>query len=250
MDNMFFFNRDLSNNDTDFFENLLNQYELPYQNLNRYNWIQNPFAFPTNNIQISNIENLIQQTLLQEKNPYKKVVSEKGLSTIEKVIYNGDENQKECPIMMIEFNKGDEISKLPCGHLFSNDAIERWLKNENHKCPVCRHEMDFKEIKKYDVSDNDISGNDVSGNDIEDLFGINDNYTSLGELQRSVYLRHLRNNVRSMFIDRSVISNLGNAIRNGQNLLRELEELDNENNTINLDNELQQVIWNSINDDD
>jgi len=42
-----------------------------------------------------------------------------------------------CPISCEPFEPGEPISRLPCGHVFSNDSIVYWLMKKNC-CPVCR----------------------------------------------------------------------------------------------------------------
>jgi len=48
---------------------------------------------------------------------------------------------------MEEFKNGDELIQLPCNHIFHTEPIKTWLKEESSKCPVCRYELDYKEIK-------------------------------------------------------------------------------------------------------
>lgn len=38
---------------------------------------------------------------------------------------------------MTDFEQGDEVMKLPCGHLFNTECIIPWLKN-SAVCPNCR----------------------------------------------------------------------------------------------------------------
>ena len=79
---------------------------------------------------------------------YKKVLSEEGESSLEKVAYNPEVHQNDrCPILHIEFEEGDEVTQLPCKHCFDSDAIEKWLKDEKAECPVCRLELKSKEVK-------------------------------------------------------------------------------------------------------
>ena len=40
----------------------------------------------------------------------------------------------ECPIMKMDFEVGDEVVRLPCGHKFSPDGIEHWLKEVGLRC--------------------------------------------------------------------------------------------------------------------
>ena len=44
-------------------------------------------------------------------------------------------------------NDGDTVIQLPCDHIFHPESIKTWLKEESSKCPVCRHELKFNEIK-------------------------------------------------------------------------------------------------------
>ena len=99
--------------------------------------------------QQTNVRSLLQQSLF-EKNLYKNVLSEKGEKEIQKINYNKSEvDQHSCCISFEEFKEGEEIYKLPCGHIFSN-SIFTWLKEESNKCPVCRYELSSKEIKNED----------------------------------------------------------------------------------------------------
>jgi hypothetical protein len=107
----------------------------------------------TNNIpnfNSPNLNTLMQRTLFDPmQNAYKNVLSEEGEGEIKKVIYKKENYPNEsCPITMIDFEEGNEVSQLPCGHIFNNDAILRWLKDEKASCPVCRKPLSSKEVKK------------------------------------------------------------------------------------------------------
>ena len=56
-------------------------------------------------------------------------------------------NIKCCPITQIDFSINDEISQLPCNHLFDSNAILKWLKDEKAECPICRFKMKSCEKK-------------------------------------------------------------------------------------------------------
>ena len=68
---------------------------------------------------------------LKIKRKYQREYNKKP-SEIKKVKFNDSFEQKECPIMMVEFEEGEEISELPCKHVFNTEAINRWLKEENY----------------------------------------------------------------------------------------------------------------------
>ena len=172
-----------------------------------------------------NMRNILEQSF-QEKNKYKKIISEKGLNDIKKIIFNESMEQKTCPIFMTKFKIGEEVSQLPCKHIFNTSAIEKWLKEEKHVCPVCRYELDYNEeaIKKplnlehtIDLSNNMV---DLSNNRFQNLlfnFAVNE----------------LRNQMTRPIIPRQD-SNLENI-------------LDVESEMLN-DRFLQQAIMDSLND--
>ena len=53
--------------------------------------------------------------------------------------YDPDSNPKStsCTICVTDFEKGVEVMKLPCGHLFNPQCLVPWLKN-SAVCPNCR----------------------------------------------------------------------------------------------------------------
>ena len=58
---------------------------------------------------------------------------------------NDTENiQSSCPITHITFKDGDEVTSLPCNHLFDTEAINKWVKKKP-ECPICRFALKVKE---------------------------------------------------------------------------------------------------------
>lgn len=56
----------------------------------------------------------------------------------------------QCPICLDSMSKTDEhqISSLPCGHMFGNCCIKRWIEDENHQfCPICRKDATTTKIR-------------------------------------------------------------------------------------------------------
>ena len=95
---------------------------------------------------INNLENISsqQRSIILEKN--------KDYATIMKFlpIWQIRENKKSdnnnnCVICLYEFQIGDNISALPCLHVFHHDCIKNWLKNEL-TCPVCKLEITLSSI--------------------------------------------------------------------------------------------------------
>lgn len=97
------------------------------------------------------LNHAVAQTMFQslgDESPYKQVASRKGLAQL-KYVYFDDETceTKNCPISGDEFEEGERIVILPCEHTFSEDAIMRWITEENASCPVCRFQLEAKEVR-------------------------------------------------------------------------------------------------------
>jgi hypothetical protein len=155
--------RDLSNNPRAQFlgmlVNMLNENSL------NSNLAMLPLAnnFVTTQISQGTALNRILNDSLLDKTPYKKILSEKGNTQLKTVKYSKDNfDQESCCIMFYNFEEGQDVIQLPCKHIFDPEGIKTWLKEEQAKCPICRFELDSKEVKDED-----------SEEDIPSLEGIN-----------------------------------------------------------------------------
>jgi hypothetical protein len=105
-------------------------------------------------LDITSTLNRLLQSSFNDKPKYKNVLSSKGETELEDISYNIDLNtNSHCPIMHVDFIDGMDIIRLPCNHCFIPEAINRWLKEENALCPVCRYNLDSKEVKAEESSE-------------------------------------------------------------------------------------------------
>jgi len=95
-----------------------------------------------NNRLENNIINRVINESFIEKPKYKNVLSKEGEAEITKIKYNKNIHTNHiCPIYHTEFITDTIVSQLPCNHIFSSEGIERWLKEENAICPICRYKL-------------------------------------------------------------------------------------------------------------
>tara|TARA_B100000035_G_scaffold61950_2_gene50090 strand:+ start:10530 stop:11273 length:744 start_codon:yes stop_codon:yes gene_type:complete len=155
--------QDSSNNLQNRFVNLLVEY------LNNQTESENLLNLPFQN-RINSFQNILNNSLM-EKKAYKKVISDKGKDKLKEIIYDDTKFEtKECVISMDEFNNGDKIIQLPCTHIFHKKSIKTWLCEESSKCPVCRYELDYKEVKNIENNENIIIDNvDASRNRVNQM---------------------------------------------------------------------------------
>ncbi|KAL0421458.1 UNVERIFIED_CONTAM: E3 ubiquitin-protein ligase [Sesamum latifolium] len=84
---------------------------------------------------------------LMARRPAKIVIEE-----LDTVVVNSDDGGRgsgegsstsatePCCICFEEFSDGEHGTRLPCGHMFHEDCILRWLRG-NHVCPLCRYQL-------------------------------------------------------------------------------------------------------------
>jgi hypothetical protein len=113
-----------------------------------------------------NTLNRILNDSLLDKTPYKKILSDKGNDQLKTVKYSKDKfDQESCCIMFYDFEEGQDVIQLPCKHIFDPEGIKTWLKEEQAKCPICRFELDNKEVKDEYIpvseQEPDISSNTI-----------------------------------------------------------------------------------------
>lgn len=91
---------------------------------------------------------------MQDRPAFKRVISEEGEASLVKSVYSCEtEGNDTCPITQEKFSDGDEITTLPCGHSFQSNAVLSWLRESSASCPVCRRELESKEVREEDDDD-------------------------------------------------------------------------------------------------
>lgn len=56
-----------------------------------------------------------------------------------------EEENDECTICFDKMSVGDAAMRIPCGHLFHEDCVRKWLESSN-MCPVCRYELPTDDV--------------------------------------------------------------------------------------------------------
>ena len=58
-----------------------------------------------------------------------------------------DERNKDdnvCSICLCEYEEDDEMTKLPCDHIYHLECVTSWT-NQSSRCPLCNHQLDGSE---------------------------------------------------------------------------------------------------------
>ena len=64
---------------------------------------------------------------------------------IKQNVDDNDNNNKKCVICLCEFEVGDQVSALPCLHVFHTECIASWIK-KHLQCPICKFEVSLKSL--------------------------------------------------------------------------------------------------------
>lgn len=92
--------------------------------------VQNQFII---NLYLDPLENLEDIKLTISKEELNKI----PLSNFSEI----KTDEKECSICLDEFESKDPIRMISCHHLFHSKCIDKWLSENNYKCPICRHKI-------------------------------------------------------------------------------------------------------------
>ena len=223
--------------------NILNN-PLPYRRRQRY--IVNPNVLDNNYF----LENFINNTLESDKNKYKRVIDDEEFKNLKRQKYKNEYKEiydaSECPIFCVPFEEDDDIIILPCNHLYTESAIEKWLTEESNTCPVCRYEFKHKEIKNEEEEEEEEEEENEEREEEGEDEGENE-----GEDEGEIDLTNRQN--RRNRINRLMRSLRRNIMRNNRMLNESLMSLTNIQTTNNYNNNddddellLQQAIYESL----
>ena len=81
-----------------------------------------------NNINIDAIMNLLPSSTITEKK-------------------EGEGENNNCIICLSNFDIGDNVTSLPCLHMFHTECIKSWLQSKNH-CPVCKLNITEESLRR------------------------------------------------------------------------------------------------------
>lgn len=109
-------------------------------------------------------QRLLRETLNMPLSPFKYVADPSLIDdNIKHIIFETNHNiYNTCPITMEDFEIGETLYQLKCGHIFKPDAIKNWLLTEKAECPVCRDKLPCIEIRiseEYHLQDQDDNHN-------------------------------------------------------------------------------------------
>jgi hypothetical protein len=146
--------------------------------------LANNFAHPQIS-QASRMNQILTNSLL-DKMPYKKILSNKGEEQLKVIKYNKESyDQDSCCITFENFEEGKDVIQLPCKHIFDPEGIKTWLKEESSKCPICRYELDFEEVKDNEIeeySDDEMHPSLLEETDISQNNRYNQMFNNMGML--------------------------------------------------------------------
>jgi hypothetical protein len=72
-----------------------------------------------------------------------KGLNKKQINKIPRFIYNKiryKNIENKCVVCQYEYKNGENLTKLPCGHIFHTDCVDTWLSG-NKICPMCHKEI-------------------------------------------------------------------------------------------------------------
>jgi len=85
---------------------------------------------------------------VQEMLSRRRGLSQETIGQVEMLRWDSStETQNQCMVCLAEFVEGEEVRKLPCGHIFHAGCIDEWLRRCTD-CPICKANVD-RAVRQY-----------------------------------------------------------------------------------------------------
>jgi len=80
--------------------------------------------------------------LLLDSTVAKKTCLKDQISELKETLFSANETDSSpCAVCMFDFEDGDKVKHIRCGHFFHSDCIEPWLTQHSTQCPLCKAEV-------------------------------------------------------------------------------------------------------------
>ena len=88
---------------------------------------------------LNNLNNFMNLLIINELEDVRLTITQEELDKIPLLDFSEIKtDEKICSICLDEFDKDSKIRKIDCTHLFHSECIDKWLLENNYKCPICR----------------------------------------------------------------------------------------------------------------
>jgi len=87
-------------------------------------------------------------TEVRERKPRARGASQMLIDSLEQFEFDPEEEDDDgweegCAVCLCDFETGCTLRRLPCGHRFHGQCIDKWLRM-NKRCPLCNHAVDVQ----------------------------------------------------------------------------------------------------------
>ena len=101
------------------------------------NYLENVFNIINDNQDNGLLNNNRMSSLLSESSTISKRLGKFYINNLTSEIYDSETMKyTECVVCLDEFNQGDSITKLPCGHIYHKKCLLPWFERKM-LCPTC-----------------------------------------------------------------------------------------------------------------
>uniref|UniRef100_A0A6B2LGD4 RING-type domain-containing protein n=1 Tax=Arcella intermedia TaxID=1963864 RepID=A0A6B2LGD4_9EUKA len=79
--------------------------------------------------------------LLLDNTVAKKTCLKDQIAELRETHFSPGGDSSSCAVCMFEFEEGERVKHIRCGHFFHSDCIEPWLTQHSTQCPLCKAEV-------------------------------------------------------------------------------------------------------------
>ena len=155
---------------------------------------------------LGDVANMIRQIEDNETLTSPQALSKDGLESLTRKVFRikdkDDFLNTECQIDLRPFEDGETVVELPCGHIFGEESICKWISEKKAQCPTCRREVPGNTVSVTRLTDGqveNIAQQWINTRILLELVNVtmeeNENINDAVDLRRSI-VQSMLNNLR------------------------------------------------------
>ncbi len=90
----------------------------------------------------------VQDMMTSRRGMSNEAIAQVPTEAVDRAAIDANEDaQCQCMVCLMDFEDGEEVRRLPCGHRFHRGCVDEWL-TRSVECPICKTNVD-RVVRNY-----------------------------------------------------------------------------------------------------